>query len=73
MVRSMKLHLNVNMNQSEVELLKMRSLMEKHLIEIEHYKNQNMSILDVQVYKAIIYYQWTLREKILVKMDAIVL
>ncbi len=73
MVHLTKLHLNVNMNQDEVEQLKMRFLMEKHLIEIEHYKNRNMNILGVQVYKVIMYYQWTLLEKILVKMDVTVL
>lgn len=73
MAHLMKLHLNVNMNQSEVELLKMRSLMEKHLIETVRYKNRNMNILGVQVYKVIMYYQWTLLEKILVKMDVTVL
>lgn len=72
MVHLMKLHLNVNMNQNEVELLKMHSLMEKHLIEIALYKSQNMSILDAQAYKVIMYYQWMLLEKILVKTDVIV-
>ena len=71
MAHSMKPHLNVNMSQDEVVLLRMLSLMEKHLIEIGLYKNQSMNILVVRLYRVIIYYQWTLREKILVKMAAI--
>ncbi len=68
----MKHHLSVNMNLNEVEQLQMLSLMEKHLIEIVIYKNQNMNILVVRVYKVIISYQWTLRAKALVKMAVIV-
>ncbi len=55
----MRLHSNVNMSQNEVVLLRMLSLMEKHLIEIGHYKNQNMNILVDQHYRVIIFYQWT--------------
>ncbi len=50
----------------------MLSLMAKLLIEIEHYKNQNMNIPVDQAHKVITSYQWTLRAKALVKMDAIV-
>ena len=59
MVLSMRLHSNVNMSQNEVVLLRMLSLMEKRLIEIGHYKNQNMNILADQHYRVITFYQWT--------------
>lgn len=71
MVHLMKHHLNVNMSLNEVVLLRMLSLMVKHLIEIEHYKSQNMNTLEDQVHKVITSYQWTLRDKVLVKMDVI--
>jgi hypothetical protein len=49
----MKLHLTENMKVNGQELLKMLSLMEKFLIEIEYYRNLNMNILVDQVHLAI--------------------
>ena len=68
----MKHHSSVNMSQSDRELLPMRSLMEMRLIETVHSKSLNMNILVDQVYKVIIFFLWTLRDRILVKMDVIV-
>ena len=42
----MKHLLIANMKVNGLELLKMHFLMEKYLIEIEYYRNQNMSILE---------------------------
>ena len=52
----MKLHLKENMKVNGRELLKMLSLMENILIEIEDYYNLNMNILEDLRLALIIFY-----------------
>ena len=59
----MKLLLKESMKVNEQEPLKMRFLMEKLLIEIEFFKNQNMNTPGVQVRQDIMLYLQTLGEK----------
>ena len=50
----MKLRSRENMNLNDLELLRMRSLMEKCLTEIDSYRNLNMNTLDVLQLEVII-------------------
>ena len=59
----MRLHLIENMKVNGRELLLMLSLMEKILIEIEFYKNQNMNIQDDLRLPVTMYSQSMLGEK----------